>query len=82
MRSDFDVDQICHDFACVTVGRRPKNLASVRRDNVRFASQADVGLAPANVLFTPKSGHCRAPLNVRFVPKPEMSRRVEVIGHS
>jgi hypothetical protein len=28
--------------------------------NVRCGSKADIGLAPADVRFTPKSGHCRA----------------------
>ena len=37
-----------------SVAWRDGNLA---RLNVRFGSKADIGLAPADVRFTPKSGH-------------------------
>jgi hypothetical protein len=41
--------------------------------NVRFGSKADIGLAPVDVRYSPKSGHSSAlikrPLSADFVAK-------------
>jgi hypothetical protein len=49
---------------------------------VRFGSKADIGLAAADVRFTPKSGHCRARLGCPLGAKSGLMRRSEVGRYS
>jgi hypothetical protein len=57
-------------WSAQTLSDRPKpKLDQVA--HVRFGSKADIGLAPADVRFTPKSGHCRTTLGCPLFAKKQ-----------
>jgi hypothetical protein len=47
-------------FSTIFKGELCAALQQNGRANVRLGSKTDIGLAPIDVRFTPKSGHCRA----------------------
>ena len=52
-------------------------MAQHDRD-VRFVPKADIDACPADVRFTPKSGHVQHTGNVRFVPEADKVRCIKI----
>jgi hypothetical protein len=50
-------------------------LVTLAGFDVRFGSEADIGLAVVDVRFTPKSGHCRTTLGCPLCAKSGLMHR-------
>ena len=69
------------EYQIIDGGLLPASHLKGRTAHVRFGSKADIGLAPADVRSSPKSGHCRTTVQCpRFIRRGAhaLSRRLNL----